>query len=210
MSATGIMFQNQRLDSASKGKDLMRFPDGTLIWSDEASNPRGLQRNLINRLCCPHKLVFSLLVSCIFNTADASRTEQKREIKAIGCFANVRSDGEHAYGYSVRLWARGMEIIGVIDYHQGLLADPPMGVLTDVQYDPATGKISFEAKLTSGLHYCREHKGVPSQDLLSFQGFLGADGLEGDIVLKDQLDSPPVVVDRRENFLTRIDDDCRL
>jgi len=164
----------------------------------------------LNRLCSPRKLAFGLVVSCIFASADAPRTNQRDEIKAIGCFANVRSDSEHANGYSAQLWFRGSEIIGLIDYHRGLLGDPPMGVLTDVRYDSSTGKLSFKAKLTSGLHYCGGHKGVPSHELLSFQGFLKADGLEGNIALEDQLDSPPVVVDTRENFLMRKDNDCHI
>jgi len=155
-------------------------------------------------------LALSLLVSCIFVAADAARTEQKDEIKAIGCFANVQSDGEHAKGYSVQLWSRGNGIIGLIDYHHGLHGDPSMGVLTDLRYDSMTEELSFRAKLTAGLHSCSEHKAIPSHDLLSFQGFLKADRLEGKIVIEDQLDSPPVVVDTREGFLMRKDDDCHL
>ena len=164
----------------------------------------------LNRLCRPSHLALSLLVSCLFLAADAPGTQQKDEIKAIGCFANVQSDGEHANGYSVQLWFRGNGMIGLIDYHRGLLGDPPMGVLSDVRYDSLTGKLSFKAKLTSGLHYCSEHKGIASHDLLSFQGFLKADRLEGKILLGDQLDSPPVVVDTRESFLMRKENDCHL
>jgi hypothetical protein len=154
-------------------------------------------------------VALSLLVLSIFAATDASIAQPKREIRAIGCFANVRSDGGHSDGYSVRLWAWGGEIIGLIDYHRGLAGDPPLGILDDVRYDPVTGKISFQAKLTSGLHYSGEHKGVPSHDLLSFEGFLKADRLEGNILLKDQLDSPPAVVDKRLDFIMRIDDNCR-
>jgi hypothetical protein len=163
-----------------------------------------------NRACWMCNLAFIMLACSISATAVISMTEQEREIKAIGCFANVRSDGEHADGYSVRLWSYGTEFIGIIDYHRGLIGDPPMGFLTDVQYDPQTGRFIFEAKLTSGLHYCSKHKGVPSQDLLSFEGFLKGDTLQGNIIIKDQLDSPPVVVDERENFLMRLDENCRV
>ncbi len=82
--------------------------------------------------------------------------------------------------------------------------------MTDVQYDPLSGTLSFHAKLTSGLHYCTEHRGIPSHDLLSFRGFLKPDRLEGSIILEDQLDSPPVVVDKRENFQMGLDNNCRL
>ncbi len=164
----------------------------------------------LNRLCRPRNLAFCLSVSCIMVAADAPRARQQDEIKPIGFFVNVRTDGEHADGYSVQLWFRGGGIIGFIDYHRGLLGDPPMGVLTDVRYDSLTGKLSFKAKLTSSLHIASIHQGIPSHDLLSYQGVLKADRLEGKIVLEDQLDSPPVVVDTRENFLMRKDNDRQL
>jgi hypothetical protein len=157
----------------------------------------------------PQNPAIILLVFCALALAEKAAAQQKREIRPIGCFVNVRSDGEHADGFSIKLWAFGSRIIGLIDYHRGLAGDPPMGILMDVEYAPLTGKIAFEAKLTSGLHYCREHKGVPSQDLLSFLGFLRDDRLEGRIVLRNQLDSPPVVVDERENFVMPMDDVCR-
>jgi hypothetical protein len=162
------------------------------------------------QVCRPRTLAFSILVSCIFVAADAPETQQKDEIRAIGCFTNVQSEGEHDNGYSVQLWSRGRAIIGLINYFCGLEGDLPIGLLTEVQYDSLTGKLSFKAKLTSGLHYCSVHKNVPSHDLLSFQGFLKADSLEGKIVLEDQLDSPPGVVDKRDDFLMRRDNDFLL
>jgi hypothetical protein len=136
--------------------------------------------------------------------------KQKEEIKPIGCFVNVQSDSEHADGYSVKLWTRGRAIIGLVDYYTGPPEDPPMGLLTEVRYDSSTGKFSFNAKLTTGLHSCSVHKDIPSHDLLSFQGFLKGERLEGKIVLQEQLDSPPAVMDRREDFLMRKDNGCQL
>jgi hypothetical protein len=161
----------------------------------------------LNRMTVSRNLALSLLYFCLCAFASAPGIKQDDSIKAIGCFTNVRSDGEYAYGYSVQLWSRGRQIIGLIDYYQGFIADPPMGILSDVQYDSSTGKLSFKAKLTSGLHNCRIHKDVPSHELLSFQGFLKPDKLEGDIRLENQMDSPPVVLDTRDNFLMPIDKD---
>ena len=126
----------------------------------------------------------------------------------IGCFMNLRSEGEYADGYIVRLWFQGRQIIGLIDYYHGFIADPPMGILSDVQYDSSTGNFSFKAKLTTGLHNCRIHKDVPSQDLLSFEGFLNENKLEGTIYLENQLDPSPEVLDRRHNFLMLKDKEC--
>jgi hypothetical protein len=162
----------------------------------------------IKGLSYSRALKLSLLFACLFAPMAVPKPEQQGTIKAIGCFANVRSDGEHADGFSVRLWLRGGEIIGLIDYHRGLMGDPPMGILTDVRFESSTGKLSFKAKLSSGLHSCRNHKSVPSHDLLSFQGFLRSDRMEGNILVEDQLDSPPTIVDTRQNFPMRKDDDC--
>jgi hypothetical protein len=147
---------------------------------------------------------------CLIAFAPASPATQQGAVKRIGCFGNVRSDGEHADGYSVRLWLRGNNIIGLIDYHRGLAGDPPMGILTDVGYESRTGTLAFNARLTTGLHSCPIHKMVPAHDRLSFRGTLKGDRLQGRILVEDQLDSVPVVVDRRANFLMRRETDCVL
>ncbi len=126
--------------------------------------------------------------------------QKQAEIEAIGSFMNVQSNGEHADGYSVELWSRAGDLIGFVDYHRGLIGDPPIGVLTDVKYSASTGALSFKAKLTSGLHSCREHTMVPSRDLLSFQGFLKVDQLQGRVFLENYNDASPAVMDSRENF----------
>jgi hypothetical protein len=176
-----------------------------LIAGESGGGPTGFSGAVYS-----HYVAFSLLLSCLFTSAAAPKLKQRGAIEAIGCFTNVRIDGEHADGYSVRLWSRGTEVIGLIDYHRGLIGDPPMGILTDVRFDSSAGKISFKAKLSSGLHSCRVHKPVPSHDLLSFQGFLTAERLQGRILLEDELDFPPVVVDTRKDFLMRKDNNCIL
>jgi hypothetical protein len=152
--------------------------------------------------------VLGFLFLCIFSVVADPQTKQEAPIKSVGCFLNVQSEGEHASGYSVRLWLQGDQIIGLIDYHRGLAGDPPMGILTDVRYAAISGKISFKAKLTSRLHSCRIHINVPSHDMLSFKGFLRPDGLVGNIRLEDRLDSPPAAVDVRKNLVMLRAADC--
>jgi hypothetical protein len=148
------------------------------------------------------------LFPCLCAVVPIPQHKQEVAIASIGCFLNVQNSGEHASGYSVRLWFQGDQVIGLIDFHRGLAGDPPMGILTDVRHDALTGKISFKAKLTSGLHSCRIHNNVPSHDMLSFKGFLKPDGLVGNIQLEDRLDSPPVIVDDRENLVMLRAVDC--
>lgn len=154
---------------------------------------------LIHVLKCARNLAFCFILG-LSASSYAQEATYSNGLKGIGAFQNVRSDGEHADGYSVRLWSREGKIVGFIDHHRGLMGDPPMGILTDVQYDSSTGDISFKARITDGIHYCREHNGVPSHDLISFQGVLKKDMLVGDIVLTDELHSPAIIKEERLNF----------
>ena len=187
---------------------------GTHFFYQAAAQSKGILQFggivKLARLYLQSGLALILLIRCVFPAAEASAIQQRREIKPIGCFGNVRSTGEHVDGYSVHLWTAPTGLIGIIYYHRGLDGDSPMGVLTDTGYDPDSGNLAFEARLTIGLHYCRNHTGIPSKDVISFQGILKKNLLLGNIVVTDLTDSAPVVVDKRENFLMRGDGDCRL
>ncbi len=159
--------------------------------------------------CRNRNIVWNLLVIGLALMTAPAAAQQRREVLPIGCFNNVRA-GSGAYGYSVKLWTSDTGIIGFIDAYHGSMADPPMGIVTDLKYDRDDRKISFQTKLTFGLHFCSKHKGVPSQDLLSFEGVLKSDRLEGNLVVKDMLDVPAVTIDRHEDLILHKDDACRL
>jgi len=108
-------------------------------------------------------------------------------VKALGTFIKVKSDGEHANGYSITLWKQNDEIIGLVAVHRGLIGDPPAGLLENVKFDPQTKKLSFTAKLTLGQFYDNDQKDVPSQDILEFGGTLTNKKLAGTVTLTDQL-----------------------
>jgi hypothetical protein len=161
----------------------------------------------INWLIGARNLVLGFMICFIISAADAVIAQ---EVKAVGCFSNVQSNGEHADGYSVELWISGGKIIGFVDHHRGLVGDPPMGILSNVQYDSRTGRISFEAKISDGVHLDNELRQTPSHDLISFDGFLKSDRLQGDIMLKGNVDSKPVVYDKRAAFIMRKYSNCGL
>lgn len=117
--------------------------------------------------------------------------ETAHRVTPIGSFTNAESDGEHESGYSVNLWSHGQGIVGYVSYHVGLIGDAPAGVLTNVQFNPVTGALSFSAKLTIGSHSCRIHENVPSHDMLSFRGRLRRRQLRGTFTLQDHLHTPP-------------------
>ncbi len=156
---------------------------------------------------------FVILFSCIMAAAGQAAFAQQRDhqVKAIGCFTNVRSTGEeHVDGYSANLWSYGREIIGFVYYRVGLDGDAPIGILKDTVYEPSSGKISFQAKLTIGVVFSGQDRRVPSRDLLLFTGNLKPDRLEGNIVLESHSTPTIQIEDKREQFLMRKDSNCVL
>lgn len=75
-------------------------------------------------------------------------------VRAVGSFTNVESNGEHQWGYSIKIWKQGDKIFGLIsgDSASRLVGDPPTGILENVIFDAKTGKISFRATLPSDVY----------------------------------------------------------
>ena len=153
--------------------------------------------------------VFFLSFFCISNSAGTILATQWPEVRPLGCYTSLRGDNRQVSGFTVRLWMSTIGMLGIVDYHRSLYDDPPMGVLTDIQFNPGTRKISFQSKLTDGLHTCREHKNVPSQILLSFQGVLGHETLKGTFILTDQLHASRIVATHKDFMLSR-NSNCHL
>jgi hypothetical protein len=87
------------------------------------------------------------------------------QIKALGDFTNVKSNGEHQWGYSVEIWKQGNKILGLIsgDSASRLIGDPPTGLLENISFDAKTGKLSFRAVLPSDVY---EFDGVLTKEKL--------------------------------------------
>ena len=124
---------------------------------------------------------------------DASSAEQSREKMTpgatfLGEFSNMKFTEEHVYGVSVELWRQDSSVFGLLDSADGLQGDTPTGLLEDVRLDASNGRISFKAKLTTGLHSCQQHKNfVPSRDLFKFDGTLAKGALVGTLTRFDAL-----------------------
>jgi hypothetical protein len=91
----------------------------------------------------------------------------------------MRFTQEHAYGSQVDLWRQGNELFGHFLYSEGLSGDTPTGRIENVSYDPSSRRVSFEARLTMGTHYCKTHSGLPSRDKFSFNGTLNKESITG-------------------------------
>jgi hypothetical protein len=133
-------------------------------------------------------LVFSLVALWFPHTPSVKQRSEKVIPRTIyvGQFSNMTFTEEHAYGVSVALWRQDPSVFGLLDDAEGLDGDTPTGVLEDVKFDSSNRKISFSAKLTTGLHTCVQHKDpVPSRDLFKFEGTLAKDRLEGTLTRFD-------------------------
>ena len=91
---------------------------------------------------------------------------------SVGSYSNFRFTAEHQYGVGVDLWKDGSTLVGLFYSAAGPAGDTPAGKLENVVFDPATGHLSFTARLTVGQHVCKVHSFVPSQDLFRFNGAL--------------------------------------
>jgi hypothetical protein len=131
----------------------------------------------------------------------AEAIDSKQKIQFVGRFSNMSFTEEHQYGDRVDLWRTGENIFGHFLHSEGLAGDTPVGEIADVHYNSRSGALSFEAKLTTGEHYCKLHRGVPSQDLFKFKGTLKADSLEGELIHIEVLDDNHVI--SKENVLLK-------
>jgi tetratricopeptide (TPR) repeat protein len=135
-----------------------------------------------------------------FEAASGDRAEtygqrlNSSSFAAVGSFSNMRFTEEHQHGSEVQLWREGARLSGLFFHAEGLMGDAPAGLLEDVRWDPKTGTVSFTSKLTTGQHFCKVHKDVPSRDVFSFRGELSDSSLSGVLKRSDALhpETPPI------------------
>jgi len=105
-------------------------------------------------------------------------------VKPIGHFTNVKSNGEHQWGFAVELWRQDDKIYGWMsgtDYSR-IVGDGPAAILEDVEFDAKTGKISFKAAMPSNFGGQRRSKAVHE-----FDGFLTKKNLTGNLLITNDL-----------------------
>lgn len=142
------------------------------------------------RMITPSVLYSFMFAVCCFaggNVVIGQIALKDDPVKVIGSFMKVKSDGEHAYGYSVELWTHRDNIVGLISVHRGLIGDPPVGIIENVKYDANSKRFSFSAKVTLGLFSDRNHLHVESRDTIRFDGFLSEKHLKGEILTTNDL-----------------------
>ena len=119
-----------------------------------------------------------------------------RAFESFGSWSNVvvsTSGDPHASGYEVDLWKNNGTVVGFMFEYVGPVADPPIGPLQELKFDPQSGSLSFSAKMTTGVSYSIAHKGgAPSRELYLFTGTLRATDLSGVLERQDHLNGGSV------------------
>jgi hypothetical protein len=97
-----------------------------------------------------------ILSACLMAYGMAARDAQvsadTAPVVVVGGFSNVRYTAEHAYGQEVELWRQGKRLLGLFMYTEGPQADFHTGLLENVSFDSATGRLSFDA-YASQFHF---------------------------------------------------------
>ena len=122
---------------------------------------------------------YSVSAPFLMFVAGVALAGEPQPFTALGAYSNFRFTQEHQYGAQVELWKDGSSLVGLFFYSEGLMGDVPAGPLEKIEFAPATGKITFSAKLTRGEHSCRAHNNVPGRDLYHFEGVLTAASITG-------------------------------
>jgi hypothetical protein len=133
-------------------------------------------------------LKFTLtLIAALLPIACASPTKEGFEY--LGEWSNVvvsQSEDPHASGYALQLWKDDGKPVGFLSEYVGPTADPPIGPLQDVTFDPDSGKLSFAAKMTTGVTFSPGQKeGAPSRTLYKFKGVLSEGEVRGSLEKED-------------------------
>src|SRR3990172_1957216 len=109
------------------------------------------------------------------------------KVEPVGTYTSMRYTEEHAYGYSVEIWREGDKLFGFLIASSGLAGDSPTGLLEDVEYNAQTQELLFGARLTKGLFSDREHRNVPSRDVVRFKGHMRSERIMGIIISTNEL-----------------------
>jgi len=142
-------------------------------------------------LICVAFLNFPFYHNLIF--AETPIKESSNKFVYLGSYSDMKYTEEHQYGFEVDLWKMGNTLFGHFLHSEGLIGDTPTGLLENIKYFPETRELSFEAKLTMGIHYCKDHKGVPSRDKYEFKGRIKGKELIGTLTERDGLHDNEII-----------------
>lgn len=131
---------------------------------------------------------FLLVYMClaVLSPAYAQVNQASVPIEMVGDFSSMQFTDEHQYGYEIELWRQGNKFFGLFNASAGLTGDTPTGLLEKISFEPSSGKLSFTAKLTTGMTF-PNGKETPSHDLFEFSGTLKAPSISGELKQRNML-----------------------
>jgi hypothetical protein len=107
-------------------------------------------------------------------------------ITAIGTFTSASGE-DRTDSYTVQLWRQGETVFGFLSV-ASLSGDGPIGTLQNVKFEERSGKLIFEAKLSTGMRLLANNAQQASRDLFRFRGTFAKDALSGTMAHSDLLD----------------------
>jgi len=124
---------------------------------------------------------------CLFTVVSlffmATLVLAKDGFRHYGTWSNVEmseSDEPHAAGFSLTLWENENNLFGYLTQYVGPPYDPPIGKVENLEFDNASGDISFTAKMSIGvIHSQKDNQWIPSKDSYSFKGIIKDEGIDG-------------------------------
>ena len=128
-----------------------------------------------------------LLLMCACVSSAAAQVSPSNTVKVLGTFQQIKHTTEDAFGYSLQLWKQGDQVFGLLFLYVGPPADPPVGLLEDVKFDPRTNQLSFSARLSTGMRFGGGKWDVPSRNRFNFRGVLTRREVVGTLKESDDL-----------------------
>jgi hypothetical protein len=90
------------------------------------------------------------IVAVIFAFVSMTSALAQPSVHPIGDFAQLRETGEHVYGFTLRLWRDGEDIVGIWSQADGQPPDFPTVAAENVTLDPASGALRFTIRWRVG------------------------------------------------------------
>jgi hypothetical protein len=128
----------------------------------------------------------------LFAMLCGSALAARAQMVPAGDYTNQHFTAEHCVGYELQLWKLNGQLYGALSYCAGLTGDTPIGYIDHVVWNATTGKLTFDAKLSTGSHGDgKDGKPLWSKDFYQFDGTLTAKLLSGKITHTDMFYTPP-------------------
>jgi hypothetical protein len=125
-------------------------------------------------------------VSAIVTFLVGAALTASAQMVPLGDYTNQKFTTEHCVGYEVQLWKMNEQLYGMLLHCDGMSGDTPVGYIDHVVWNATTGKLTFDAKLTTGMDIVgTDNHETPAKDYYKFDGTMTALLLSGKMSHED-------------------------